>query len=96
MSFCFFFNAIAQKVLSEEAHESLKKRQYETLCFLVTPDFKAKPNAHSMCAEQSSFHAYPTENGYRITNVIIYHIDYMNKVFNKRLDRSKHYSKKTP
>jgi hypothetical protein len=29
-----FFNAIGQKVLSEEALESLEKRHYETLCFL--------------------------------------------------------------
>jgi hypothetical protein len=34
MNFCFFFNVIGQKVLSEEALESLKKRHYETLCFL--------------------------------------------------------------
>jgi hypothetical protein len=34
MNFCFFFNAIGQKVLSEEALESLQKRHYETLCFL--------------------------------------------------------------
>jgi hypothetical protein len=34
MDFCFFFNAIGQKVLSEEALESLEKRHYETLCFL--------------------------------------------------------------
>jgi hypothetical protein len=34
MNFCFFFNAIGQKVLSEEALELLKKRHYETLCFL--------------------------------------------------------------
>jgi ABC-type transport system involved in cytochrome c biogenesis permease subunit len=33
MNFCFFFNAIGQKVLSEEALESLEKRHYETLCF---------------------------------------------------------------
>jgi hypothetical protein len=33
MNFCFFFNAIDQKVLSEEALESLEKRHYETLCF---------------------------------------------------------------
>jgi hypothetical protein len=31
MKFCFFFNAIGQKVLSEEAIESLEKRHYETL-----------------------------------------------------------------
>jgi hypothetical protein len=35
MNFCFFFNAIGQKVLSEEALESLEKRHYETLYFLV-------------------------------------------------------------
>jgi hypothetical protein len=34
MKFCFFFNAIGLKVLSEEALESLEKRYYETLCFL--------------------------------------------------------------
>jgi hypothetical protein len=34
INFCFFFNAIGQKVLSEEALESLKKRHYKTLCFL--------------------------------------------------------------
>jgi hypothetical protein len=34
MNFFFFFNAIGQKVLSEEALESLEKRHYETLCFL--------------------------------------------------------------
>jgi hypothetical protein len=34
MNFCFFFNAIGQKVLSEEALESLEKRHYETLRFL--------------------------------------------------------------
>jgi hypothetical protein len=34
MNFCFFFNIIGQKVLSEEALESLKKRHYKTLCFL--------------------------------------------------------------
>jgi hypothetical protein len=36
MKFCFFFNAIGQKVRSEEALESLEKRHYETLCFLET------------------------------------------------------------
>jgi hypothetical protein len=34
MNFCFLFNAIGLKVLSEEALESLEKRYYETLCFL--------------------------------------------------------------
>jgi hypothetical protein len=34
MNFCLFFNAIGQKVLSEEALESLEKSRYETLCFL--------------------------------------------------------------
>jgi hypothetical protein len=34
MNFCFFFNAIGQKVLSEEALESLEKMHYEILCFL--------------------------------------------------------------
>jgi hypothetical protein len=34
INFCFLFNAIGQKVLSEEALESLEKRHYKTLCFL--------------------------------------------------------------
>jgi hypothetical protein len=34
MNFCFFFNAIGQKVLNEEALESLEERHYETLCFI--------------------------------------------------------------
>jgi hypothetical protein len=34
MNFCFFFNEIGQRVLSEEALESLEKKHYETLCFL--------------------------------------------------------------
>jgi hypothetical protein len=34
MNFCFFFNAIGQKVLSEEALDSLEKMHYETLCFV--------------------------------------------------------------
>jgi hypothetical protein len=37
----------------------------------VTPGFKAKPNAHSMCAQESSFHTYTTENGYIKINVTI-------------------------
>jgi hypothetical protein len=37
----------------------------------VTPSSKAKPNAHSMCAQESSLYTYRTENEYRITNVII-------------------------
>jgi hypothetical protein len=34
MNSCFFFNAIGQKVLSDEALKSLEKMHYETLCFL--------------------------------------------------------------
>jgi hypothetical protein len=37
----------------------------------VTPGFKAKPNAHSMCVKESSLHTYHIENGNGITNVII-------------------------
>jgi hypothetical protein len=46
--------------------------------FLITvamvmshPVFKPKPNAHSMCAQESSLHTYRIENGDRITNVSI-------------------------
>jgi hypothetical protein len=42
-------------------------------------------NAHSMYAQESSFHTYRKENGYRITSVTIYKIYYLNNVFNKRL-----------
>jgi hypothetical protein len=38
---------------------------------LSHPVFKAKPNAHSMCAQESSLHTYRIENGYRITNVSV-------------------------
>jgi hypothetical protein len=34
MNFCFLFNAIGQKVLREEALESLENGHFETLCFL--------------------------------------------------------------
>jgi hypothetical protein len=34
MNFFFFFNAIGQKLLSEEALKSLEKMHYATLCFL--------------------------------------------------------------
>jgi hypothetical protein len=34
----------------------------------ITPGFKAKLNAHSICAQESSFHTYRTENEYRTTN----------------------------
>jgi hypothetical protein len=40
----------------------------------VMPDFKLKPNVQCMCAQESSFHIYHTENGYIIMNVIIYNI----------------------
>jgi hypothetical protein len=43
---------------------------------IVTPCFKAKLNAHSMCAQESSLHTYRTEIRYRITNVTIYSIYY--------------------
>jgi hypothetical protein len=38
---------------------------------LSHPIFKPKPNAHSMCAQESSLYTYRTENGDRITNVSI-------------------------
>jgi CRISPR/Cas system-associated protein endoribonuclease Cas2 len=74
------------------------QRSTQLLCHTVTPDFKAKPNAHSMCAQESRFHTYLIENGYRITNITIYNIYYANNVFNKRLNQtlSKHNSEKTP
>jgi hypothetical protein len=49
----------------------------------ITPGFKAKPTVDSMCAHESSFHTYRTENGYRITNVTIYNIYYTNNVLQK-------------
>jgi hypothetical protein len=53
----------------------------------ITPGFKAKPNAHSMCAQESSLHTYHTKNGYRITNVTIYNI-YYQIISYKRLSRT--------
>jgi hypothetical protein len=47
---------------------------------------KPKLNAHSTCAQESSFHTNHTENGYRITNVTIYNIYYTNNVLNKILE----------
>jgi hypothetical protein len=44
----------------------------------VTPSFKVKPNAHSMCAQESSLHTYHTKIEYRIANITIYYIYYMN------------------
>jgi hypothetical protein len=38
---------------------------------LPHPVFKLKPNARSMCAQESSLHTYRIENGDRITNVSI-------------------------
>jgi hypothetical protein len=40
-------------------------------------------HAHSICAQESSFHTYCIEHGYRITNVIIYSIYYTNNVLQK-------------
>jgi hypothetical protein len=37
--------------------------------YAVTPDLMAKSNAHSMCAQELSLHAYHTENEYKIPNV---------------------------
>jgi hypothetical protein len=37
----------------------------------VTPGFKVKLNAHSICTQKLSLHAYHSENGYIITNVSI-------------------------
>jgi hypothetical protein len=53
----------------------------------VTLNFKAKPNAHSICVQESSLHTYRTENRYRITNVIIYNIFYQIMSY-KRLSRT--------
>jgi hypothetical protein len=50
---------------------------------VITPSFKAKLNAHSMCAQESSLHTYRSENGYRISNVSIYIIYNMNNVLQK-------------
>jgi hypothetical protein len=56
-------------------------------CHSVPPGFKAKLNAHSMCAQELSLHTYRTEDGYRITNVTIYSIYYRIMSY-KRLSRT--------
>jgi hypothetical protein len=43
----------------------------------------AKPNAHSMCAQESSLHIHHFGNAYGITNVVIYNIYYMNNTLQK-------------
>jgi hypothetical protein len=48
-------------------HVSTKPRAEPT----VAPGSKAKPNAHSLCAQELSLHTYHIENGYRRTNVTI-------------------------
>jgi hypothetical protein len=53
----------------------------------VIPGFMAKPNAHSMCAQELSLHIYHTENGYTINNVTIYNIYYRIMSY-KRLSRT--------
>jgi hypothetical protein len=54
---------------------ALKPGVTTTLVWLMSHlIFKPKPNAHSMCAQESSLHTYRIENGYRITNVTIYNI----------------------
>jgi hypothetical protein len=53
----------------------------------VTPNFKAKLNAYSMCDQESSLHTYRTENRYIITNVTIYNICYRIMSY-KRLSRT--------
>jgi hypothetical protein len=40
------------------------------------PVLRPNPNAHSLCVQELSLHTYHIENGYRITNVIIYNIYY--------------------
>jgi hypothetical protein len=49
----------------------LKNTSRLVMTGVVTPSFEANLNSHSMCAQESSFHTYHTENGYRITNVSI-------------------------
>jgi hypothetical protein len=50
---------------------------------VVTPNFKAKPNAHSKCAQESSLNTYRIEDGYIITNVTIYNIYLLNNALPK-------------
>jgi hypothetical protein len=53
----------------------------------ITPSFKVKLNAHSMCAQESNLHTYHIEYGYRNTNVKIY-IIYYRIISYKRLSRT--------
>jgi hypothetical protein len=63
----------------------------------VTLDFKAKPNAQSMCAQESSLHTYRTKNRYKITNVTIYNIYYRIMSYKDSVEHSqKHRSENTP
>jgi hypothetical protein len=46
-------------------------RSTRLLYLSATSNFKAKSNAHSMCAQEPRLHTYRTENGHKITNVTI-------------------------
>jgi hypothetical protein len=58
--------------------DSVMNKEYTSMTaikrFLSHPVFKPKLNVYSMCAQELSLHTYRIENGYRITNVIIYNI----------------------
>jgi hypothetical protein len=68
-------------------NNSLKFYLLVKIRVLHTPGFKPKPNAHSMCVQESILHTYLTKNGYKITNVIIEYIYYRIMSY-KRLSRT--------
>jgi hypothetical protein len=58
-------------VIRRRRRPSSSRRSSSKLVSNVIPDFKAKPNAHSMRTQKSSLHTYHLKNGYRITNISI-------------------------
>jgi hypothetical protein len=55
---CIYFSQFVFNEFIAKGGENVHK--------VVTPSFKAKLNAYSMCAQESSLYIYHTENGYRI------------------------------
>jgi hypothetical protein len=68
---CLFYCALYKYLLNLKIYMLIEDDRSYPLSHLVS---KTKPNAHSMCAQESSLHTYHTENGYRITNATIYNI----------------------
>jgi hypothetical protein len=67
-----FLNGLIKEEVYVEQSPGFEDEEYPNHVYKLShPVFKPKPNAHSMCAQESSLRTYRTENGDRITNVSI-------------------------